>query len=391
MITGVFIFEKKLHKDYSGNYYDTVFTKSVLERYASIVDKLILIVRANYIADINEEILSKYSEVFHPKVHIIEIPNVLSPSGLKFFSSTKKEIVSYLLKADIVFVRVPTIWQSTVANCRKKNNLKVIFEVGADAWASYWNEGGIRGKIFAPYIELSTRKVIQDSEYTVYVTDEWLQKRYPTKGMHIACSNVDIIANSESVLRERLNIIDQRNGKIIIGTLADVGWIAKGQQYIIEALAKLKKQGVTNFIYRMAGPGDHTRLKTIAKKLGVSELIIFDGLIRHDKIGDWFLQIDIYVQPSRQEGLPRALIEAENYALPSFGAKTGGIPELLDKDMIFSNTKNNINEICEILLNFTKEKLKQQAYRNFTNAKKFDKNIIEDRRHKFFLRALKGN
>jgi L-malate glycosyltransferase len=38
---------------------------------------------------------------------------------------------------------------------------------------------------------------------------------------------------------------------------------------------------------------------------------------------------DIFVLPSRQEGLPRALVEAMARALPCIGSTIGGIPELL--------------------------------------------------------------
>ena len=51
---------------------------------------------------------------------------------------------------------------------------------------------------------------------------------------------------------------------------------------------------------------------------------------------------------------------------------------------MFSNTENNINEICNILQNITKEDMLLQATRNFGEAKKYDKTIIETRRQKFF-------
>ena len=71
-------------------------------------------------------------------------------------------------------------------------------------------------------------------------------------------------------------------------------------------------------------------------------------------------------------------------ALPAFVAKTAGIPELLEQDFIFSNTRKNIDEIVGILKSFDKETMINQSKRNFEESKKYDKNVIEERRREFF-------
>lgn len=105
----------------------------------------------------------------------------------------------------------------------------------------------------------------------------------------------------------------------------------------------------------------------------------------------WVETIDIYVQPSRQEVLPRALIEAMSRAIPAFGANTAGIPELLQDDFIFSNTRNNINEICSILLSYNKRMMLYQAKRNYKESKRYDKSIIESTRNSFFNEFVSQN
>ena len=73
-----------------------------------------------------------------------------------------------------------------------------------------------------------------------------------------------------------------------------------------------------------------------------------------------------------------------SWGVSAFGARTGVIPELLEDDFIFSNTRKNIDEICNILMNFDIETMKEQSIRNFEEAKKYDKKIIDHRREKFF-------
>jgi len=47
------------------------------------------------------------------------------------------------------------------------------------------------------------------------------------------------------------------------------------------------------------------------------------------EVAKWLDQLDVYLQPSYQEGLPRATIEALNRGLLVIGSTAGGIPELL--------------------------------------------------------------
>ena len=176
----------------------------------------------------------------------------------------------------------------------------------------------------------------------------------------------------------------QKNCKVVIGTTAAVDVRYKGQQYIIQALGELKKQGITNYEYQLVGGGDQAHLKSIAEKYNVTEQVKFLGAMPHNKVFKWLETIDIYTQPSRQEGLPRALIEAMSRAVPAFGARTAGILELLDNEFIFSNTRKNIDEIIDILKSFDIETMRVQAKRNYEESKKYDKDTIEERRRKFF-------
>lgn len=252
-------------------------------------------------------------------------------------------------------------------------------------WDALWNHS-LKGKVIAPYSFLKSKKIIREASHVVYVTNEFLQNRYPTNGKHTNCSNVALTEFDDKVLDRRLNKIEsmQNNEKIVIGTTAAVNVRYKGQQYIIQALGELKKQGIDHFEYQLVGGGNQAFLKSVSEKYDVLDQIKFLGTMPHNKVFEWLETIDIYTQPSRQEGLPRALIEAMSKAVPAFGARTAGIPELLENQFIFSNTRKNIDEIIEILKSFDKETMINQSKRNFEESKKYDKNVIEERRREFF-------
>jgi glycosyltransferase involved in cell wall biosynthesis len=184
-------------------------------------------------------------------------------------------------------------------------------------------------------------------------------------------------------LEVRLHKIKQMNKHkpIVLGTAAAVNVRYKGQEYVIHAIAELNKQGY-NFEYRLVGGGDKTRLQSIAEKYGVADKVIFHGSLPHEKVFDYLDNIDIYVQPSLTEGLPRALIEAMSRGCPCIGSNAGGIPELLDSSVIFKG--GSVKELTTILASFNAEKMNEQAKRDFEFSKRYAKEVIETRRKKFF-------
>ena len=92
--------------------------------------------------------------------------------------------------------------------------------------------------------------------------------------------------------------------------------------------------------------------------------------------------MDIYIQPSLQEGLPRALVEAMSTGIPAIGSNTGGIPELLNEKMIFTPKKTN--QLVDIIKNTTKSELKKEARYNYTVATDYKPSKLNSRRTEFY-------
>ena len=102
----------------------------------------------------------------------------------------------------------------------------------------------------------------------------------------------------------------------------------------------------------------------------------------HDQVFDWLDDIDFYIQPSKQEGLPRSMVEAISRACPSAGSTAGGMSELVSSDYIFH--KANVNEIVNLIDSLTKEKLTQEACRNFKTAQNYKKEVLDAKRRTFY-------
>lgn len=367
---------------YKNEYYSKgSLSKEVLTRYTNTFEKVTIVSRQEKI-DYKPENMSLSTA---KRVEFVKVPDFKSIKSFYKKTAAKQIIKKEVENSDCIIARLPSSVGNIAIKYAKKYNKPYLVEVVGCAWDGYWNHS-IPGKVIALPSYLKMKSLVKKSRYALYVTSEFLQNRYPTNGKEVNCSNVSLGKFDKKILKKRLDDIKglDDDSKLIIGTTAAIDVRFKGQQYVIQALAKLKKQGITNYEYQLVGGGDNSYLMSVAKKYGIIDQVKILGTMPHDEVFKWLDTIDIYVQPSRQEGLPRALIEAMSRGIPAFGARTAGIPELIEKDFIFSNTKNNINEICDILESFNQEVMLNQAERNFIESKKYDREIIENRRSSFF-------
>ena len=273
----------------------------------------------------------------------------------------------------------------------KKMRKPYMIEVINCTWDSYWNHS-LLGKIVAIPCFLMQRRAIYNAPFVLYVTKFFLQNRYPTKGKNVGVSDVDLKNGiSNSVLENRLNRISMlRKDKFIIGTAAGVDVAFKGQKYVIKALSILKSKGIDNVEYQLAGGGDQRFLKKYAQKMMVENQVVFLGPVSHDDIFNWFDNLDCYIQPSFQEGLPRSVVEAMSRGLPCIGSDAGGIPELIDKSLICKRkSKDYSNQIATKIESLITGDMSNIAKQNFEKSKEFLPELLIEQRKNFYMEFLK--
>jgi len=288
-----------------------------------------------------------------------------------------------VLEHDCLIARLPSSAGYTAVRYAKKYHKSYLIEVVGCTWDALWNHS-YKGKVLALPRYFDMKKSIKDAPYVIYVTNEFLQKRYPTKGKSIGCSDVVLPNISENVLDTRLEKIEQKRDDkpIILGTTAAIDVRYKGQEYVIKAISRLNKEG-HNFEYYLAGGGDDSYLKNLAEKYDIINKVKFLGSLPHEMVFRYLDDIDIYIQPSKQEGLPRALIEAMSRGCPALGSTTGGIPELLNSDFIFHN--GSVDEICKLLKMMNRNVMVKEAIRSFDKAKEYNKDLLNKKRNLFYL------
>ena len=381
MIKGIFCHDLPVYRDTNGVYCSNTMTDELFARYLEVVDILYVATRVYTISNTYME--AHQEKIDTSRVKFIEFPNLNTPKG--FFTlipKAKKRLKKAISKVDLVFIRGGII-AVLALDAVKQLNKPYLMESAGCPWDEYWNYS-IIGKIIAPYMEHAFKKGINNANFVVYVTEKWLEERYPTKGKWTYASNVMLDKLDEKVLVKRLEKIDRdkENNKktIVIGTTGGIGNKAKGQQYVMRAMANLREQ--YDIRYELVGGGSSEYLSNVANQCNLDNNVIFKGQLTHEEIFEWLDTLDIYIQPSMQEGLPRSLIEAMSRGCPAIGSTTGGIPELLDDDVIFK--RGNVKDLTYKMIFIFNENLSERAQRNFYKAKEYEIDKLNIRRSKLY-------
>jgi colanic acid/amylovoran biosynthesis glycosyltransferase len=114
-------------------------------------------------------------------------------------------------------------------------------------------------------------------------------------------------------------------------TLVCVGRICeqKGQLLLLQALARLKGQGIHCALV-LAGDGEmRSTVEAAARQLGVADRLRITGWIDGLQVRKEILEARAMVLPSFAEGLPVAIMEAMALARPVISTFVAGIPELV--------------------------------------------------------------
>lgn len=363
---------------YNGEYYLAPKAYSIYKRYSDAFGKIFVCSR--FVETNTLKAGYKKADFIDKIINIKSLQKVL----LGFYD---KEIEKLILESKLVIIRVPSIIAFRSANIAYRMGKKVLAEAMGDPWDAYWNHSFL-GKCIAPYMTYKMKTTMKQADYAIYVTEYFLKSRYPNNNKSIHASNVAISSVSTDILNKRINKIKNIDRKhISLMTAAGVNVRAKGHKYVIEAMRKLKEQGI-DVTYYLAGEGSADYLKKVAEINGVSDKVIFLGELSKEEVFKYIDNVDIYIQPSLQEGLPRSVIEAMSRGCLCLGSKTAGIPELLDEECLFD--RKSSNAIVEKINFLLSQDLEKYALRNFDTSKKYVESILNERRKKLFEEILKN-
>jgi glycosyltransferase involved in cell wall biosynthesis len=218
----------------------------------------------------------------------------------------------------------------------------------------------------------------------VYVAPK-LQRDYPTQGDTTVISDVII---PQILPAEAIRLTRFHNEIMRIGLIGGFSVRFKGQDVLLKAISQLDERIKKNIELYFVGVGDYGWLSKLAQRLGMSNNIKFMGALSHDSIFNFLEDLSLYVQPSSQEGMPRAMLEAMSVGCPVLGSTIGGIPDVLEPE--FLHEPGDYNRLAGQIEAFYNDRdyLSKQACLSLERALPFIERTLTERRSKFFKKII---
>ncbi|MCE9585347.1 glycosyltransferase family 4 protein [Candidatus Nomurabacteria bacterium] len=148
------------------------------------------------------------------------------------------------------------------------------------------------------------------------------------------------IPSEKPLIRESLKSI------IFVGRLSN----QKKPELLLNALNILPKDIINNIIVYIVGDGpNYDKLNSLVIQNDLNEKVIFMGALSRLEILSFLEKNDLFILPTKQEGLPRSILEAISKGLPVIASDVGGVSEIVTSDIGFLLKKNTAQELAEYI------------------------------------------
>jgi glycosyltransferase involved in cell wall biosynthesis len=145
--------------------------------------------------------------------------------------------------------------------------------------------------------------------------------RVTVQVVHSSSSALRVDPNQTAEIRKRLD------GQIVVGHVGALDNKQKGQELIVCVARELETTHPELHFVLVGGGADEAMLKQAAA--GLTNLT-FTGFV--DNVGDYLAAFDIFILPSRHEGIGSILLDAMDQALPIVATRVGGVAEIVHSD-----------------------------------------------------------
>lgn len=359
------------------------FTNELWENYLPFFNHIYVFARVSHDASIP---VSESNLASSDRISFIELPYYVGVAEyLKVRKQLRKDIYNAIKPEGVYLLRLPGTIGGNVIDFLRKKNIDYYCEVVGDPWGVF-SKGSIKGplRIFLRYY--STYKLkqnVKNSKGALYVTNAYLQGMYPVKEGALSVGASDIQLEDKDFVSSPKSF-DSKQKEYTIISVGSLAQMYKSPDVVLNAIKVLNESGIK---IKLIWVGDGVFKEDMVKyseELDIKEQVSFVGGVPHSEVVDYLKDSDFFILASRTEGLPRAMVEAMAQGLPCIGTKVGGIPELIDKEvLVHPNSVEDIVKVIKRLVN-DPEFANSQAKRNLQESLNYKREILSEKRNSFY-------
>jgi len=349
-------------------------------RYLKVFDKVDVVARVQNVTIVPNDFIRADGE----RVKFVDLPYYVGPWQYLVNAYKIEKILKFTAKeSDAVLLRIPGQISNVFSRHLNKLNHPYGVEVVGDPY-DVFAPGAVGHPLrvfFRQWGQLQMESQCSKAIAAAYVTEHTLQKRYPCNSPSFGVSDVELRGSKTVTARESFGVC----GTFTLTLVGSLAQLYKAPDIFIKAVAICVGKGY-KIKANIIGDGKYRQqLEVQVDQMGLRGNIAFLGnLPAGEAVQNELLKADIFVLPSRTEGLPRAMIEAMACALPCIGSNVGGIPELLSASDLVppGNAQVLADKIEEVIT--SPARMRSMSARNLIKSMDFRNDILDLRRNQFY-------
>lgn len=319
-------------------------------------------------------------------VSFVDVPDYVGPQQyLLRAAKVAAAAAGGLSGAEAIILRVPGQMGVCLEHQSRGTGRPYAVEVVADPY-DVFSPGAVRHPLrpfFRWWCARALRRQCAGACAAAYVTREAIQRRYPPAAEAISSCYSDVELPEAAFLKA-----PRGAGPAGVARLIFVGSLAqpyKALDVLIDAVGLCARDGAALELVVIGSGKYKAELESRAAAAGLGTRVRFLGqLTTAEAVRSQLDRADLFVLPSRTEGLPRAMIEAMARALPCIGSSMGGIPELLAAEDLAppNNLPALAGKIREVIGD--PARMAKMSARNLKSAREYASAALEERREAFY-------
>ncbi len=301
--------------------------------HRTVFENIVIVARVRSVATPAEGAIRSDGET----VEFGAVPHYIGPGEyVRRAQAIRRAARAAFRHGDAVVLRAPSQLANVVHAGLPRSDYPYAVRVVGDPW-DVFAPGAVRHPLrplLRWWFPRELRRLCRGACAVGYVTERVLAQRYPPApsafALHYSDAELPDVAFAPVPRASRPG-----RGPWRLLMVASLAQMYKAPDVLLHAIALCSRGGI-ELTLRIVGEGRHrAEMERLAGDLGIGSRVSFAGsLLAGERVRAELDAADLFVLPSRTEGLPRAMLEAMARGLPCIGSSAGGIPELLSPEDI---------------------------------------------------------